>query len=311
MSDDLIHLSDIEFKTISSLLFDHFGIWLGDQKKILVAGRLSKRLRVLGLKTFTEYTEYLLADSSGSELSEMINRITTNHTYFFREREHYDFLQKSILPELDKKLASSSSTSLRFWSAGCATGEEVYSLAMLLREYYGERLKSIDYGLLATDISLKALEEARLGVYQEHKLRELPKHWQSWFRGNASTGFTIDNSIREMVLFKRLNLMSKEWPMKGNFDLIFCRNVMIYFNQESRKALIDKFFQFIKPGGWLFIGHSESLKRDDCPFNYIKPAIYRKEAESPLRLATTAIKLQSRSASNTTVSTSHSILGAI
>jgi chemotaxis protein methyltransferase CheR len=311
MSDDLIHLSDVEFKTISSLLFDHFGIWLGDQKKILVAGRLSKRLRVLGLSNFTEYTEYLLSDSSGSELSEMINRITTNHTYFFREREHYDFLQKTILPELDKKIASSSTTSLRFWSAGCATGEEVYSLAMLLREYYGERLKSIDYGLLATDISLKALEEARLGAYQEHKLRELPKHWQTWFSGNASTGFTINNSIREMVLFKRLNLMSKEWPMKGSFDLIFCRNVMIYFNQESRKALIDKFFEYIKPGGWLFIGHSESLKREECPFTYIKPAIYRKEEDVQLRNGANLRTSQVRPLISGTNNKAYSIQGAL
>jgi len=277
MYEDLVPLSDKEFSYIARLLFDQFGIYLGDQKRILVAGRLSKRLRELRLATFTEYIDFLCADRTGGELSELINRITTNHSFFFRERDHFDFLSKSMLPTIDSRKNSAVPYPLRIWSAGCATGEEVYSIGMLLREYYGTRLTSVDAGLLATDISLAALHEAEAGEYPGMKLRELPQSYRNaYFMHKNADIFSISDDIRKMVMFKRLNLMSDTYPMRGQFDAVFCRNVMIYFNQESRIKVVNALFKCVKPGGYLFIGHSESLSRDTCPFKYVKPAVYIK-----------------------------------
>lgn len=279
METDLIPLDDTEFKRITAMLYDRFGIFLGDQKRTLVSGRLSKRIHVLGLRTFTEYMEYLSNDQSGSELAEMINRITTNHSFFFREREHFDFLDKTVLADIDHRIASSPGYPLRIWSAGCASGEEIYSIAMLLRDHYRNRLDEIDAGLLATDISLAALSQARKGEYSASKLDELSRTFRdSYFRKVEGESYVIDECVKSMVLFKRLNLMTEHYPLKGQFDAIFCRNVMIYFDQESRKKVVASLFRFVKPGGYLFIGHSESLRGDSCPFEYVKPAVYRKGA---------------------------------
>jgi chemotaxis protein methyltransferase CheR len=280
MYEDLVPLSDREFSYITKLLFERFGIFLSDQKRVLVAGRLSKRLRELGLTTFTDYIEYLSADKTGGELSELINRITTNHSFFFRERDHFDFLSKTVLPEIEEGgKAKGNGVSVRIWSAGCATGEEVYSISMLLKEHYGQRLFEIDPGLLATDISLAALTEAKAGEYAEAKLRELPVNYRnSYFVKKDESTWAISDDIRSMVMFKRLNLMADTYPMKGLFDAVFCRNVMIYFNPESREKVVNAIYRYVKPGGYLFIGHSESLNRDTCPFEYVRPAVYRKGA---------------------------------
>jgi len=280
MYEDLVQLSDKEFTYITKLLFDRFGIFLGDQKRVLVAGRLSKRLRELNLPDYTEYIEYLTADKTGTELTELINRITTNHTFFFRERDHFDFLEKTVLPSLDSEKTGIPAQPLRIWSAGCASGEEVYSLSMLLREYYGPQFAAVDSGLLATDISLAALREAEAGEYNVGKMRELPASYRNtYFLRKDESVYTIRDDIRKMVMFKRLNLMADTFPMKGLFDAIFCRNVMIYFNQVSREKVVNALYRFVKPGGYLFIGHSESLNRETCPFTYVKPAVYRKGEE--------------------------------
>ena len=280
MYEDLVQLSDKEFTYITKLLFDRFGIFLGDQKRVLVAGWLSKRLRELNLPNYTVYIEYLTADKTGTELTELINRITTNHTFFFRERDHFDFLEKTVLPSLDSEKTGIPAQPLRIWSAGCASGEEVYSLSMLLREYYGPRFAAVDSGLLATDISLAALREAEAGEYNVGKMRELPASYRNtYFLRKDESVYTIRDDIRKMVMFKRLNLMADTFPMKGLFDAIFCRNVMIYFNQVSREKVVNALYRFVKPGGYLFIGHSESLNRETCPFTYVKPAVYRKGEE--------------------------------
>lgn len=275
--DDLVPLGDAEFRYIADMLYTRFGIHLSDQKRILVAGRLTKRLRQLGFSSFKTYIEYLDADTSGSELSELINRITTNHTFFFREREHFDFLEKTVLPGIAKQ--AGPGYPLRIWSAGCASGEEVYSTAMLLRSYYEQGGNIPDIGLLATDISLEALNNAQTGIYANARLEELPEKYRTkWFTRSGTDSWSIHPEIKKMVLFKRLNLMADRYPMKGQFDVIFCRNVMIYFDQDSRERVVNSLFAYLKTGGYLFIGHSESLRRDTCPFEYIKPAIYRKGA---------------------------------
>ncbi len=278
--NELLDLSEGEFRYIAGMLYERFGIRLGSQKRVLVAGRLTKRVRQLGLDSFSAYFAHVEADRSGAELSELINRITTNHSYFFREREHFDFLAASVLPAFRSALPGKRGASLRIWSAGCATGEEVYTIAMRLAEFFGADLASLDHGLLATDISRAALEEACEGVYPEAKLRELPRPYrEAYFRRLDAERYEIAPALRSMVLFKRLNLMAERFPFSGSFDVIFCRNVMIYFDEASRRRLVDSFHACVKPGGYLFIGHSETLQRLGSRWEYVQPAVYRKAAD--------------------------------
>jgi chemotaxis protein methyltransferase CheR len=279
VSDDVLALSDEDYAFVASLLYSRFGIQLGSQKRILVAGRLSKRVRQLGLGSFPEYFAFLRADSSGNELSEFINRLTTNHSFFYREKEHYEFLRKAAFPAIRAKLERESGYQVRMWSAGCAAGEEVYTLAMVTRDFFGPAVDRSDFGLLATDISLAALKTAREGKYPEQRLSELPPSLRSAAFREAEGGlFEVSPEIKRMVLFKRLNLMAESYPFKNPFDIVFCRNVMIYFDQASRASLVRAFYRYLKPGGYLFIGHSETIPRADCPFDYVQPAIYRKGA---------------------------------
>ena len=275
--DNAPRLKESEFTQIAALVYDRYGIHLTDQKRTLVEGRLAKRLRDLHLSTYSDYMEYLRLDTSGGELIEFINRITTNHSFFYREQDHFDFLSKTILPEIKRKLALNPAYPLRIWSAGCSSGDEVYTVAMLLREFFGDSLLAVDHGLLATDISQAALREAQAGIYGVARLKELPPRLRaSWFVKIGADQYLLSPEIRKMVMFKRFNLMTDRFPFKGQFDLVLCRNVMIYFDQPKRQSLVDSIYKFVKPGGYFFIGHSESLPRDSCPFQYVSPAIYRK-----------------------------------
>jgi chemotaxis protein methyltransferase CheR len=274
---DLIELGDADFHFVTSLLYDRFGIRMGEQKRVLIAGRLQKRVRELGLPGFPEYFARLRADATGGELSVLMNLLTTNHSYFWREKEHFDFLSTEVLARVRAEAAKGRRAELRVWSAGCASGEEVYSIAMAVRDGLGEAYGQVDVGLLATDISTEALESARQGIYPEARLRELPPRLRSsWMLALGPGDFAVKPELRSMVLFKRLNLMRGDFPFKGLFDVVFCRNVMIYFDPESRRRLVEAIHKVTKPGGWLFIGHSESLQKEGTPFDYVKPAIYRK-----------------------------------
>jgi chemotaxis protein methyltransferase CheR len=276
-AENVLPLTDADYRFVATLLYDRFGIQLGSKKRVLVAGRLTKRVRQLGLASFPEYFEFLREDSSGNELSEFINRLTTNHSYFYREKDHFDFLQKTVLPEIERRRRIDPRYQTRIWCAGCASGEEAYTLALVMREYFGPSAGGADFGLLATDISLAALKAAKAGTYAAQKLSELPKALKSAnFREIEPGLFEVSQEARSMVLFKRLNLMAEAYPFKNSFDVIFCRNVMIYFDQDSRSRLVHAFYRYVKPGGYLFIGHSESILRSDCPFDYVRPAIYRR-----------------------------------
>jgi chemotaxis protein methyltransferase CheR len=276
-SEDVLPLADADYRFVASLLYSRFGIQIGNAKRVLVAGRLTKRVRALGLESFAEYFDYLRADSSGAELSEFINRLTTNHSFFFREKDHFEFLAKEVLPGIRRGLERDPGRQLRMWSAGCAAGEEVYTLALVLREFFGPAIDRLDLGLLATDISLAALKAAKTGIYAAQKLTEVPRSMKaSSFRELDGERSELSPELRRMVLFKRLNLMADSYPFKSSFDVVFCRNVMIYFDQASRARLVGSFYRYIKPGGYFFIGHSETIQRSDCPFEYVSPAIYRK-----------------------------------
>jgi chemotaxis protein methyltransferase CheR len=280
MDELLLPLTDGDFRFVSALVYDTFGIRLTEQKRSLIAGRLSKRVRQLGYSSFHDYFAKLRDDRSGAELSELINRVTTNHSFFFRERDHFDVLAQDILPGLADACVGRVGASIRIWSAGCAAGEEPYTLAMILRDVLSKRPGggSVDASILATDVSMDALLEAKSGVYAEARLKELPKAYRSAFLQPAGPdAWAVTDDIKAMVLFKRLNLMTEPYPFKSKFDVVFCRNVMIYFDVPSRATLVRSIHRVVKPGGWFFIGHSESLPRDTCPFSYVRPATYRKE----------------------------------
>jgi chemotaxis protein methyltransferase CheR len=278
MSSNLMSISDEEFNLIRSLVYERFGINLSDQKRSLVVGRLQKLLRSLGFLTFKQYYDYLKADNTGRALNELINRISTNHTFFFRESAHFDFLRTKALPEIVAMMKRQKSRDLRIWCAGCSSGEEPYGLIMVMLEYFGKEYGMWDGGILATDVSEKALNTAVLGLYPAERLDHVPSALkQRYFVNNRNGAWCVADRVKKEVTFRRFNLMNESFPFKNPFHIIFCRNVMIYFDQPTRDALVKKFYDNTMPGGYLFIGHSESIRRGEVPYEYIMPAVYRKK----------------------------------
>ena len=270
---DSAALSASQFSTISRIIHDRCGICFPEGKEVLVKSRLIKRLRILGLGGFDQYLRYIDEDSSGTELATMIDALTTNKTNFFRESHHFDFIRTRMLPEFRE-----SNSKIRFWSAGCSTGEEPYSLAILLSNELPQTRRN-NCQILATDISRRVLAIAREGVYSEESLNQAsPSLWKKHVvctQTKPDRVYRIGDEERAMIRFAYLNL-TESWPMKGPFDAIFCRNVMIYFDGDTRKKLVRRFYDLIKPGGYLFVGHSESLGSTSREFRYVEPAIYVK-----------------------------------
>jgi len=274
----VIVISDAEFKLLSELIYDKFGIHLTDKKKYLVMGRLNKLLKSKGFENFKVFYDYIINDKTGNALIDLIDRVSTNHTFFFREEDHFSYLVNEALPKIIEKQAKLKSQQIKIWCAGCATGEEAYSIAISIREYFGNDLNNWNIGILATDISKTALTLALNAKYVKDKLN-LPnnKYIDKYFIKVNNEEFEVKENIKNMVLFKRLNFVDSDFPFKSKFNIIFCRNVMIYFDLETRNTLVDKFYKYLFPGSYLFIGHSETIQRDKTAFRYIKPAIYYKE----------------------------------
>ncbi len=267
-------LTESEFNEISAFVKQRCGINLHDGKKELVKARLGKRIRALGMRSFQQYMEHVRADAGGSELTLMLDSISTNLTFFFRESKHFDFLRERVLPALLAK----GTRKIRIWSAGCSSGEEPYSTAMLLHEALPD-ISRWDAAILATDLSTKVLGIAKRGVYREERFRETAKHLVSkYFNSFAENGeklYSANDSLRRLIHFARLNLM-EQWPMKGPFQVIFCRNVMIYFDKETQGRLVNRYFDLLAPGGMLFLGHSESLTGIEHQYKYVQPATYQR-----------------------------------
>ncbi|MGA1867402.1 MAG: CheR family methyltransferase [bacterium] len=273
----LIEITDKEFTVMRNLIYDHFGINLTEQKRSLLVGRLQKQLRTLGFTTFKDYYRYLLSDTTGEALSTLINFISTNYTFFAREKTHFDYFTQTALPTMIEEIKKQKNRQLRIWCAGCSTGEEAYMLAILIFEYFGKEYGSWDAGILATDISARALEKAKAGIYLDEQMNSLPKKFKcTYFRNLGQGQWAACDKLKKEITFRRFNLMNKKFPFKRPFHIIFCRNVMIYFDQPTRDALMKNFHQFLGQSGYLFIGHSESLGRSQNLFKYIAPAIYRK-----------------------------------
>lgn len=264
----MIHLTDREFKELVDYMKENFGINLS-KKRLLIESRLFSVLSEKKVSSFTEYFKMIRGNGS-DELNTMLNKLTTNHTYFMREPRHFDFFRDEVLPQLEK---TNREHDLRIWSAGCSTGEEAYTAVMVMKDYFGTR--KWDYRTLATDISTRVLEEAKRGEYPEESLRDVPSRWKKCYFGKEGRTYLLNEEVKREVIFKRLNLM-EPFPFSKPFDLIFCRNVMIYFDQETKDGLVAKFYSALKPGGYLFIGHSETIQRDSSGFRYIEPSIYQK-----------------------------------
>ena len=271
---DTTSLTSAQFDKISALVKELCGINLHDGKQELVRARLTKRLRALGLKRFDDYMELLRNDPGGAELTAMLDALSTNLTSFFREPVHYDHLVREVIPSL--RTSSGRPGRLRIWSAGCASGEEPYSIVIRLLEDVPD-LGSWDLKLLATDLSTATLAKARTGTYARERLRDVPDHLlERYFTASEHQGepaYRVAKAVRQPVQFAHLNLM-EPWPMRGPFDVIFCRNVMIYFDKPTQGALVARFHGLLRPGGVLFVGHSESLTGVQHDFRYVEPTIY-------------------------------------
>ncbi|MEF2144740.1 MAG: protein-glutamate O-methyltransferase CheR [Desulfovibrionaceae bacterium] len=273
----MYQLSDKEFKDIRDFVYEYAGINLTDQKRALIVGRLQKVLNGLGLATFGEYFNYVRNDKTGKAVEELINRLSTNHTFFFRESAHFDFLRSTVLPEVVSRIQSQGRRDFRLWCAAAATGEEPYTLAMVLREFFGTQYSQWDAGMLATDISTQALAKAQNAVYPDERMTHTPVSLRNkYFVKRGPDEWVVKPELKKDILYRRFNLMSTRWPFKGKFHVIFCRNVMIYFDQVTRNRLAQLFYDHMHPGGYFFIGHSETLGRETCPFEYVMPAVYKK-----------------------------------
>lgn len=273
----LMHIADGEFERIRRFVHEKFGIALTDEKRTLVVGRLQPLLRAKGFPTFTDYMNAVETDRSGKAISELIARISTNHTHFYREHEHFDFFQECALALILEDMRAAGDTDLRLWCAACSSGEEAYTLQMLVMEHLGADYPRWNAGLLATDISPRALEAARRGIYAAEAVEALPAHLRRKFFTKAGPGkLAVTDAVRQQIVFRRFNLMRPCFPFSKPFHIIFCRNVMIYFDFPTRSALVRKLCDFLVPGGWLFVGHSESLHGIAAPLDYVQPAVYRR-----------------------------------
>ena len=275
-TDGGLPLGDKEYQQLRELIFEITGIQLADNKQAMMRRRLSMRLQELGLSSFSEYCE-LLRSGDPAEREQFANAVTTNLTAFFRENHHFEYLENSLLPELFEQ-AHRTGNKVRIWSAGCSTGEEPYSIAMLIGELCPSP-RSIDVRILATDLDSNALAHCKAGIYSLDRVEKIPaERLRRWFsRGTGSNdGFVrVKPELTELISFKRLNLMSS-WPMKGLFDVIFCRNVIIYFDKATQKQLVERYADILSPDGHLFLGHSESLMNMTERFTLLGKTIYRK-----------------------------------
>lgn len=277
MTENFFQLSDHEFQLISTLVRRRFGIDLGEHKRTLIVARLQKVLREGGFPDFQSYYDYVVSDPSGQALLTMVDRISTNHTFFFREKEHIDFFRTTALPRVFEIIRRKGQKGFRIWSAGCSSGEEPYTLAIVISDYFGDSLSAIDAGILATDISVTALEKAKTGVYTKEQISKVPPLYrQRYFTHLQRDLYEVRPSVKALVLFRRLNLMRQEYPFKERFHVIFCRNVMIYFDHTTRRQLLERFHRYTEPGGYLIIGQSESIDRSSALYRYICPSVYQR-----------------------------------
>lgn len=264
---------DEDFSFIKDLVHKKSGIQLSDRKKNLVYSRITRRLRALKFTRFRDYCEYLAGDNNNGELVDFINAITTNLTKFFRENHHFEHLREVAIPAAIG--ANKANKRLRLWSAGCSVGMEPYSIAMVLAEFMDE-LRGWDVKILATDIDTKCLDHAQKGIYSQKDVETVPSNLRKYYKQiNDSDHVVMSDKLKSLISFKKLNLI-EAWPVRGSFDVIFCRNVVIYFNKETQRVLFKKFHNHLSDTGYLYIGHSENLNSVSNDFRLKSRTTYTK-----------------------------------
>lgn len=267
-------MTEAEFFRISVFLKNRYGIDMSHKKEI-VAGRMDNFLRKEGFKSYTEFMNGVEQDITGRLEKELVNMLTTNHTYFMREFEHFDFLRQEVLPWLRKK--ESVNRDLCIWCGAASSGEEPYMLAMILQDYFGLEKDSWDTKVLATDISTEVLQQALKGVYTKEQIAALPENWKRRFfrEVNGGENYAVTQELKKEVIFRQFNLM-EPFPFRRKMHIVFLRNVMIYFDHETKGELIQKVYDVMEPGGYLFIGRTETIDKSSVPFQMIQPSIFRK-----------------------------------
>lgn len=268
----MIRLNENEFSSIVDFMRDNYGINL-DKKKVLIECRLTKALEKYGARSFADFLNMMKRDKTGMIAGEMVNRLTTNYTYFMREPAHFAVLKEQILPQM---FARKHVSFYNIWCAGCSTGEESYTLSMLLQDFKDQEEWMPNVRILATDISQEVLDTAKKGVYPIKEMESLPVAWQKKYcRIIADKKFELDEKLKYHIRFRKQNLMDPV-PEGDKFDLIFCRNVMIYFDKSSKEKLLRRFENCLKPGGYLFVGLAELLSREETVLEPAFPAVYKK-----------------------------------
>lgn len=275
-----IELTGKDFKRLASFIHERLGIKVPDFKRSMIESRLRKRLNVLGMKNYTQYCDFLFSGQGmDQELSEFTDVITTNKTDFFREPHHFKFIQEKALPDLIENTNAGVSRKLMAWSCACSRGDEPYTLAMVLSDY-GETLKRFDFSILATDISTRMLETAVRGIYEEQVVEPVPPEFKKKYllrsKDRTRQIVRIKPEIRKRIKFHRLNLMNSDFGLSHKMDILFCRNVIIYFDKPTTEKLIARLCDNLAPGGYLFMGHSELLDVNRYPLVPVAPTIYQK-----------------------------------
>ena len=268
-------ITDEEFSRISVFMKQRYGIDLS-QKKVIVNGRLENYIKKNGWHSFNDFMDAVMRDQTGTQEKMLVNFLTTNHTYFMREFEHFEYFKGVVLPWLRKK--ESATKDLRIWCGAASTGEEPYMIAMVLTDFFGLERDQWDTKVLATDISTKVLKQAMAGIYAEDQLKSLPEQWKRHFFHRIGGGmqYQVTDELKKEVIFRQFNLMDP-FPFKKQMHTIFLRNVMIYFDEETKRELLQKVCEALIPGGYLFIGTTETLDRSGTPLEIIQPSMFRKK----------------------------------
>lgn len=271
-------LGDAEFRRLAEFVQGHCGIQMPPSKRIMAESRLRKRLRALGMESFKDYCTHVFSSQGNGERVQLLDAISTNKTEFFREPQHFEILVRTVLPELVRTVGAGVRRPLAVWSAGCSSGEEAYTLAMVLAEV-ALGMPGFQYQILGTDISVNVLETARMGVYPEDRIAPVPNHLRKKYllrsRDRDRGLVRIVRDLRATVSFRRLNFMDGEFGLREKMDLIFFRNVMIYFDRPTQETLLNRFCSHLAAGGYLFLGHSETINGLRVPLLQVAPTVYR------------------------------------